>query len=250
MIESKRLHQVWYYSQRAFWVFIDWIFPPECPGCEITGERWCAACQSKVEAIPEPYCEFCGDVLVEGNICSRCKKSRPSFERLRSWSVFKEPVRSLIHAIKYQNGLGLGDSLSQPLAMYLKKLNWPIDAIIPVPLSKNRMQERGYNQVDIVAWPLAEYLGLDYYANALTRAKHTNSQVGLSAEERRENVKGAFVAVPEQIAGKTILLMDDVVTTGATMREASTALLDAGASKVYGFSIARALAVHGWDKLD
>lgn len=107
------------------------------------------------------------------------------------------------------------------------------------------MQERGYNQVGLVAMPLAVLNGWEYAPRVLIRARETRSQVGLSAMERKENVSGAFFARPDKVSGKTVLLMDDVATTGATLSSCTVALLKAGVRDVYALTLARALPQHG-----
>lgn len=147
--------------------------------------------------------------------------------------------------MKYRRDLGFGDALSGLLVSSIKEFKWPVDQIIPIPLSDQRYKERGYNQIAIVAFPLSLQLNIDFSSRALLRKRHTRSQVGLSAEERKINVEGAFWADPTRVKGKSILIMDDVATTGSTLSAASHALLDAGASRVYAFTIARALSHHG-----
>ena len=147
--------------------------------------------------------------------------------------------------MKYHRNLGLGDTLSEVLVSSIQELRWSVDQIIPIPLSNQRYKERGYNQIAIVAFPLSLQLNINFSSKALLRKKHTRSQVGLSAEERKANVEGAFWADPEKVKEKTVLIMDDVATTGSTLAAASQALVDAGASKVYAFTIARALSHHG-----
>ncbi len=164
---------------------------------------------------------------------------------MRSWLVFEGPIRSALHTLKYRRNMGLGDSLARQMAPHVRAWDWPIDIVVPVPLGRKRMQERGYNQVGLVAMPLAALNGWKYAPRALARARETRSQVGLSAEERRENVSGAFRANPAMVSGQTVLLMDDVATTGATISSCALALLDAGAREVYALTLARALPHHG-----
>ena len=116
--------------------------------------------------------------------------------------------------------------------------------ITPVPLGRKRLQERGYNQVALVARPLSYELGLRYAPNVLTKTRETRSQVGLNAQERRENVSKAYQADPLAMKRKSILLMDDVSTTGSTISACAEALLSAGAKEVYAITIARALSHH------
>nr|BAL52748.1 phosphoribosyltransferase [uncultured Chloroflexota bacterium] len=135
--------------------------------------------------------------------------------------------------------MGLGEALAIPFAHFVRSLAWPVEAVIPIPLSPKRYQERGYNQVALVAYPLALHLQLPYLSQALRRVRETRSQVGLSAQDRRQNVRDAFEARSEWVRGKSVLLVDDVATTGATLSSASEALLSAGAARVYAVTLAR-----------
>ncbi len=164
---------------------------------------------------------------------------------MRSWLTFEGPIRLALHTLKYRRNMGLGDSLARQMASYARALNWPIEIVVPVPLGRKRMRERGYNQVGLVAMPLAALNGWKYVPQALSRVRETRSQVGLSAEERRENVAEAFRARAAEVSGKVILLMDDVATTGATVSSCAAALKESGAREVYALTIARALPRHG-----
>ena len=116
--------------------------------------------------------------------------------------------------------------------------------MIPVPLGNKLLKERGYNQVGLVARPLAHELGLEYAPGALWKSRETRSQVGLSISQRRENVSNAYQANPSVVNRKSILLMDDVATTGSTISACTSALAAAGAHEVYALTIARALSHH------
>ena len=164
---------------------------------------------------------------------------------LRSWAAFEDPVQVALHRLKYRRDIGLGDALSSQISEFVTQLEWPIDMIIPIPLGKKRLRERGYNQVAMIAMPLSMQLGVAYMPIALSRARETRSQVGLSAVERQENVRDAFVATPLKVGGRTVLLIDDVSTTGATLSSAAGALFQSGAKDVYAITIARALPHHG-----
>lgn len=141
--------------------------------------------------------------------------------------------------------MGLGDALAVPLADFADSLDWPLDVVVPIPLGKKRRQERGYNQVDLIARPFSLALGLDYKPAALKRHRETNSQVGLSAVERRVNMQNAFVANTSLVRGKTVLVMDDVSTTGSTLSSSADALYQSGAKDVFALTVARALPHHG-----
>jgi ComF family protein len=232
-----------YWLESSFWNVIDLVFPPVCPGCQEIGERWCEDCQKSVTRMPLEICEICGEPSVK-TICKRCAASRPSLVHIRSWAVFKQPIRNALHTLKYRNNIGLGLSLAASIAPGLQELHWPIEAIIPIPLSEKRYRERGYNQVDLFARPLAQLNGVVYLPKGLRRARHTRSQVGLSIDERKQNLQQAFQADERFIAGKNILLVDDVCTTGATLIEAALTLTQSGATSVYAYTVARAVSHH------
>jgi ComF family protein len=147
--------------------------------------------------------------------------------------------------LKYRRNLPLGDTLAGFLADYAVGLDWPVDLVAPVPLGRQRMRERGYNQVSLFAKPMAGRLGWGFSARLLERVRATRSQVGLTPLERKENISGAFRADRAMASGKAILLMDDVTTTGSTISECSHALMAAGAKTVYALTLARALPHHG-----
>ncbi|HEY61266.1 MAG: ComF family protein [Anaerolineales bacterium] len=143
--------------------------------------------------------------------------------------------------MKYKRDLGLGDIFSNYLYNLFQEFNWQIDIIIPVPLSKQRFAERGYNQSALLARPLAWGLNIRYDSKAISRNRDTLSQVGLNIIQRRENVKGAFTAIKHRVIDKNILLIDDVITSGATIEACSQALIEVGAKSVYGLTLARAV---------
>jgi ComF family protein len=163
---------------------------------------------------------------------------------MRSWAVFDSPVQNALHTMKYRRNIGLGESFAAQMAEFFRLLGWQVDVLMPVPLGKNRLKERGYNQVALVARPLAFEIGLDYNPGALWKARETRSQVGLTISQRRENVDGAYQADARAVKDKSIVLMDDVATTGSTILACTDALLSAGAKEVYAITIARALSHH------
>ena len=229
---------------RSVWVGLDWLFPPVCGGCNIIGTRWCLDCQNNVQPVPEPVCDSCG-LPAKNNLCERCDSSRPAFKMLRSWSVFDDPVQSALHRLKYRRDMGLGEAISCQMVEFVRKLAWPVDVLVPIPLGKRRLKERGYNQVAMIAIPLALQLGIPYSASMLKRTRETRSQVGLSASQRHENMQRAFDAKASEVVGRTPLLIDDVSTTGATLSSAAEALYRSGAKDVYAITVARALPHHG-----
>jgi ComF family protein len=168
---------------------------------------------------------------------------------LRSWAVFDSPVQNGLHTMKYRRNMGLGEALASQMADFLRSLQWDIDVMIPIPLGKKRLKERGYNQVALVAQPLAYHAGLDYAPQALWKSRETRSQVGLNVSQRRENVQNAYQADPSMVNGKTVLLVDDVATTGSTISSSTEALHAAGVRDVYAITVARALAHHSLNRV-
>mgnify|MGYP003931997097 CR=1 FL=1 len=135
----------------------------------------------------------------------------------------------------------MGEILARPLISLLQEQSWNIDLITPVPLSIARRSERGYNQASLLSTPIAFALGFDHRPDVLAKIKHTRSQVGLSYEQRRINVAGSFSSSAKDVAGKNILVVDDVTTSGATLDACAGALTQAGAQAVYAITLARAI---------
>ena len=151
--------------------------------------------------------------------------------------------------MKYRGNIALGESISKQMADYVQSLQWPVDLLTPTPLGKKRLKERGYNQVGLVARPLAYQMGWMYEPSALWKTRETRSQVGLTASQRSENVHDAYQAEAKIVRQRKILLMDDVATTGSTIVACTDALLSAGTKEVYVLTIARALAHHSLDRV-
>jgi ComF family protein len=151
--------------------------------------------------------------------------------------------------MKYRRNIGFGESIAMQMVDFVRSLCWPVEMLIPVPLGKKRLKERGYNQVGLVACPLAYQMRWMYAPRALWKTRETRSQVGLSVSRRRENVHNAYQADLKAVTRKSILIMDDVATTGSTISACTDALLCAGAKEVYVLTIARALSHHDLDRV-
>jgi competence protein ComFC len=235
----------WPYAlYRSFWIALDLFFPPACGGCGKIGSRWCVECQQRVQILRGTLCEICGLPLDKAMICDTCHAERPHFRALRAWAVFGDPVQTALHKLKYRRDISLGDALASHMSSFVGELNWPVDVIIPIPLGKHRLKERGYNQVSMIAKPLSMALNLRYAPHELMRCKETRSQVGLTKLERKENVNQAFQA-GDGVREKVVLVMDDVSTTGSTLSASAEALYMSGAKDVYALTVARALPHHG-----
>jgi ComF family protein len=226
------------------------VFPDECRICEqplnnLSRIPVCPPCLS----LPEPlhaefFCRACRTPFVdsypldEHDLCTICRESQVNFDAAYSFGSYDGPLRQLIHLFKYAKV----ESLAAPLSRFLFQampLEQHFDLAIAMPMHWRKRWERGFNQAELLAKPLAKRCGLKM-STALRRKRYTKAQAGLTETQRRENLKGSFsVRSTEQIAGKRILLVDDVFTTGATLRSAAGALKDAGASHVTALTLAR-----------
>lgn len=229
-----------YRLYQLVWNSLDWLFPPRCGGCGQSGSRWCLDCQQKTRRVLPPICPRCGQPQPKDGLCQKCRQAAPKFQALRSWGVFEGPLRNALHRLKYRRDIALGEVLARHLIHMLEGLDWVIDLVVPVPLGLARQAERGYNQAALLAKPLALGCNLDYNPGSLLKVRNTPSQVGLSFDQRWVNVAGSFEAIPDQVAGKKLLVVDDVVTSGATLNACAVALLASGASQVYAMTLARA----------
>jgi ComF family protein len=184
-----------------------------------------------------PSCRICGEPVTSehAETCGRCLGSRPPFRRARSFGLYRGALREAIHLLKFNSV----KRLSGPLGLLLSGLDIPrADCIVPVPLSITTLRRRGFNQTLLVGRALSRARGITLDASTLFKKKDTPSQVGLTRSQRMRNLRGAFAA-RRGLDGKRVLLLDDVITTGTTVRECSKALLRAGAREVLALSLAR-----------
>lgn len=189
----------------------------------------------------EPLCGRCGRMLDgPSDLCFRCQHSPSPLVQIRAAFQFKDPVPGIIYKLKYQGQFALAEPLGILMARSWPAWQAPVELVLPIPLHPRRQKQRGYNQSEILARHFCRALDLTYDARLLKRVRHTKPQVDLAPAERLANVADAFWADGENVAGKAILLIDDVCTTGSTLSEASRALLNAGAAMVAAYCLARA----------
>jgi len=237
-----------YRTRQALWAGVDLLFPPECAGCGRPGYRFCATCESRVAPLTSPVCETCGHPVEQPGRCLLCLSgARPiaPLAGLRSAAFFDGPLQSAIHKLKYKSDIILADTLAVRLAQ-VELGAARAGLVVPVPLGDARSRSRGYNQAALLARGYAELRGLRLAPEALRRWRETGTQVGLSPAERRANVAGAFEANPRLVAGQTVILVDDVCTTGATLAACAAALMAAGSRAVWGLTLSRAPIAPGW----
>lgn len=240
MALPQSLMPAFYHALKITWAGLDLFYPPECGGCGILGSRWCSDCQEKVKVISGTICEKCGNQTDQEGICDLCQTAKADFVMLRSWALYDGPVREAIKRLKYSGDISLGEILARPLIRMFKSLNWRIDIVVPVPAGVARRQQRGYNQAGLLAFPLSLGIKHSYCPGALVKVRDVRSQVGLSWVERRENVKKAFHASAPLVDQKSVMVVDDITTSGATLEECASALKKAGATEIYGLTLARA----------
>ena len=230
---------------------LDIIFPAVCKTCgkKMTTDRkvcFCDACWKKIRKIKEPFCVYCGKQLEPPNehFCADCTVSRLSFVDNRSAGIYEGVLKEALHAFKYKGKKGLGKHLGRFMTDYLGENGGldDIDLIIPVPIAESKREKREYNQTEILADYIGRKFEIPVIKDVLVRSRETQAQYELSKEERFKNVNGAFdVKNPEKIKWACILLVDDLLTSGATADECSKMLLGSGASQIRVFTLARGL---------
>ncbi|MDD5166483.1 MAG: ComF family protein [Candidatus Omnitrophica bacterium] len=231
----------------------DILYPKSCLVCKknikslpSVDEIVCTPCWGKIKINPPPFCHCCGRHLKitssVKNMCPSCLKKKFNFNRAFSPCVYDGAIKELIHEFKYKNKDYLGRVLSKPMIDFIKEYNVPmeyLDLIVPVPLHETKLREREFNQAQVLSSHIAKEFNKEVSSNILKRIRNTKTQTELQTEERLLNVRGSFsLAQDRDIKGKNILLVDDVLTTGATCSEAAGVLKDAGAAIVFVLTLA------------
>ena len=220
---------------------LDILIPPVCALCnERVSESatLCPKCFAELNFITKPYCKVCGRPFgceVFGDmLCGHCLEKLPRFKKARSVLVYDGAAKKLILAFKHGDRLDLGPLLVKVMLRGAEELMPEVDIVMPVPLHRLRLLKRKYNQSAILAKHLAKHFHKSYNLDILKRVRSSRNQGHLTASERRKNVMNAFCVKPSNILqDKTILLVDDVLTTGATANECAKVLLKAGAKQVF-----------------
>ncbi len=228
-----------YQIYHTLWTAVDWVYPPCCGGCDQSGYRWCPDCQANTRNISGPVCAVCGEETAGAKLCKTCQTTPPAFDQLQSCAYYNGSLKNALHRLKYQRDIALAEVLAQYLIHKLIETGWTVDLITAVPSSRKRIRERGYNQAAMLAFPVVLAHHIPYKSTALTKVREAESQVGLSAEERKENVRNTFNANPAFVNRKKILLIDDIKTTGSTLQACSVALRQSGAREIYALTLAR-----------
>jgi len=204
--------------------FSNLLFPPRCAGCDAPGYWLCPSCIAQIEFLQsswEPTDEL------------------PSLRGLRSVARLSGPLQKAIHSFKYEGLRALASTLGAILSDGWEAAPRAVDVIVPVPLHPSRLRERGYNQSALLVRELGRRAGLPVAERTLLRTTPTRPQVGLNVEERAQNVRNAFRCHDNPLRGLRVLLVDDVLTTGATLRACTHALVQGEVHAVWGLTLAR-----------
>ncbi|MDP3900385.1 MAG: double zinc ribbon domain-containing protein [bacterium] len=241
---------------------IDIIFPIECLNCKKEGRWLCETCAKKIQINVDPHCPACRAETTFGEYCANCQKNYSLRGAFISASYSDELVKKLIKTFKYRFVSSLNSELVKIMVFYLDELlkksqraAWlnqarGVDApkilrhfkevlVIPVPLHRRRERWRGFNQARVLAENFAQHYHLRINDHDLKRVKYTTSQAELNETQRRQNIKKSFVWQGGDLKSKNIMLVDDVLTTGATLDECASVLKKAGAGEIWGLVVAK-----------
>ncbi len=228
------------------------FLPPQCPCCERFSEEgkqgFCSNCLSQIRWIEPPFCSICGIPFisreVETHPCGACVTHRKYFTIARALGAFEGSLQEAIHRWKYEGKTYLTPFFASWMAEGLNRYWEPgsLDLLIPVPLHTRRLRERGFNQALLLVKDLSRRTGIPYRKTILQKKKSTIPQVNLSRAEREKGLRGTFHVIgKEELSGLSVLLIDDVYTTGATVNECSKVLLKGGAERVDVLTLAHAI---------
>jgi ComF family protein len=228
------------------------LFPAECRLCNepllsVARLPVCNTCLADIQPFKFPVCDRCSEALpsVGQGTCTACKNAPPPFAAAKAFGTYDGNLRGLIHLLKYQGvrtaATALAKSTASVIAAHAAQLGEK-PLIVPIPLHRAKYRARGFNQAEEIAAQLKKLTGFELYRYALVRKRNTESQTGMTAHQRRENVRGAFAArkrALRDLSGRNIILVDDVMTTGATAAECARVLRRAGAKQVFVVTAAR-----------
>lgn len=225
-------------------IFLELLFPQHCPVCDCVlplGEKICPDCRLRLRTVQEPYCRKCGKELScdTQEYCEDCMKQKHLFDEGRA--LYEYPcIRRSIAAFKYKGRQEYAEFYAQEIEKHLGETirRWQPQALIPVPLHPSRMRARGYNQAFLLAKELGERMGIPVAANMIKRVKRTAPQKALNRQMRQNNLKRAFKIGRNDVKLSTIIIIDDIYTTGSTMDAMAAVLRDAGIRRIYFITLA------------
>lgn len=228
--------------RRAAGIFLDAVLPPQCLSCRVPvdGHGYiCGTCWSEIDFVADPRCAICGRPfeydLGAGALCGACIAERPKYGRARAVMRYGERARGLVIGFKHGDRTERAKTFGEWMARVGEEILSQADALVPVPLHRRRLLSRRFNQAAMLALEAGRRAGVPAQPRLLVRTRPTPSQGGLNARERRLNVRGAFAVRPGhqgEVRGRRLVLVDDVMTTGATVAACTQVLLKAGAASV------------------
>ena len=232
--------------QQTFNTAINFLYPTQCRICEkqigLSAVPFlCNICWDKIDFINPPFCDICGIPNIDGT-CEACETNPPRFGKLRTIALYEGALQQAIHLFKFEKRTNFAKYLIQ---LIIDNASWDFniteyDYIIPIPIHKIRLNERGFNQSIILSKGIAENYDVDVRTDLLIRRRHTSAQSSLDREKRKSNIIGAFgLENREQLQGKKLLVFDDVFTTGATVQEAVNVLWEADPTEIDVLTLAR-----------
>ena len=224
----------------------DILYPRRCPVCDaiipVKEEKICPACRNKLIVIREPICKKCGKILEneEEEYCSDCRKRNLYYNEGRAVFLYDDNMRRSIYQFKYNNKREYAGFYANEILKVLAKdiKRWRGEALIPIPIHKKKRKARGFNQAEVLAGELAGDLQISVRNDIIIREKNTSAQKLLTLQERQNNLKNAFKIVNNDVKLNSIILIDDIYTTGCTINEAAKLLKKTGISNIYFICIA------------
>lgn len=269
IVRQKFADQIWRSAGKAVESVFSVLFPSNCRICglpllNISRLPVCPDCLAEIQPLPGKVCAVCGELVLSRYAavdsdglrrCPVCRRVDRPFERAVAYSGYEAGLRELIHLLKYNGVRPAANVLGRMLAEAIAAIEPAFEqtlfdaekiAVIPVPLFKGKVHQRGFNQAELIARAALKFhpapKRFELAADALRRIRDTHSQIGLTSHQRRENMRGAF-AVPRaaEVTGREVLLVDDVYTTGTTVSECARVLRRAGAARVWVATVARTL---------
>lgn len=200
-------------------------------------ELWCEACDAALPYLGAERCPVCAHPTPDGKTCGHCLKTPPAFDDTVAAFAYRFPLDRLIQQMKYREQLALSKIFAQRL---LLRIDRSPDCLIPMPLHPEKLRRRGFNQAQLIAQPVAHALDIPLLSDACSRLRDTPSQTGLPWDQRDENVRGAF-GCRTDLSGKHVALVDDVMTSGASMNALAAQVKECGAATVSAWVVARAV---------
>lgn len=237
----------WMYSLGRLWQDVAFPQGEYCLTCgrrlpPLVAVSLCRRCFDRIPLVGNSFCTRCGRPVGDRavSVCRRCQELSPIFFTVvRSLACYDGVVQEWLHSVKYRGQWELAVALGQLMALRYPQAGLEAVCVVPVPLHLDRLRQRGFNQAALLAEQIARYHGLPYYDKAVERTLSTRAQANLTPLERGKNLAGAFsVFEPAVVRGKTVLVVDDIFTTGSTINEMARVLLRAGAREVKGYCFA------------